>query len=81
MPLFNYSGVKSQSEQVVVIVIGFVRLLLCLLLEVILFFPPLMVTKTYNIIQPKDVGIGSKNSASISVTGRDGERRHSYFSF
>lgn len=63
MPVFicMYPGIKRQSEQVVVIAIDFVRFLLYSLVVEIFSFPP-TVTKINNLLEPKDVRIGSTNS-------------------
>lgn len=84
MPVFicESFSIKSQSEQAVVIAVGSVKLLLCPLLEVIFSLPLPLVTKTWNLTEPKDMGKGSTNSASGllgMILGMTGERGHSYF--
>ena len=39
------------------------------LVEVIFFLPPLAITKTYNLIEPEDMGRRSTNSATFLLLG------------
>lgn len=80
MPVFicESFSIKSQSEQVVVTAIDSVKLLLCPLLEVMFSLPPPIVTKTWNLAEPK--AVDRKHKFCKRFTGCDGERGHSYFS-